>query len=128
MLALLSLLDLVYMFRSTLAATLLKIIALPVPLLRQVFRVLFGCPKGSQEGPQKGPKSIKKRSRNGISKRVPKKLEKRCFSDPPTPLWIELWLQRELDSHFLIRCVFGTLLGLILEVFWEAKWLSLIHI
>ena len=36
MLALLSLLDLVYMFRSTLAATLLKIIALPVPLLRQV--------------------------------------------------------------------------------------------
>ena len=36
MLALLSLLDLVYMLRSTLAATLLKIIALPVPLLRQV--------------------------------------------------------------------------------------------
>ena len=32
MLALLSLLDLVYMLRSTLAATLLKIIALPVPL------------------------------------------------------------------------------------------------
>ena len=66
MLALLSLLDLVYMLRSTLAATLLKIIALPVPLLRQVplgsfwvsffevfFRVLFGVPKGSQEGPQK---------------------------------------------------------------------------
>ena len=43
MLALLSLLDLVYMLRSTLAATLLKIIALPVPLLRQVpFEVLFG--------------------------------------------------------------------------------------
>ncbi len=40
----------------------------------------------------------------------------------PTPLWIELWLQRELDFHFLIRCVFGTLLGLILEVFGEAKW------
>ena len=40
----------------------------------------------------------------------------------PTPLWIELWLQRELDFHFLIRCVFGTLLGLILEVFWEPKW------
>ena len=37
MLALLSLLDLVYMLRSTLAATLLKIIALPVPLLRQVY-------------------------------------------------------------------------------------------
>ena len=36
MLALLSLLDLVYMLRSTLAATLLKIIALPVPLLRHV--------------------------------------------------------------------------------------------
>ena len=36
MLALLSLLDLVYMLRSTLAATLLEIIALPVPLLRQV--------------------------------------------------------------------------------------------
>ena len=36
--------------------------------------------------------------------------------------WIELWLQRELDFHFLIRCVFGTLLGLILEVFWEPKW------
>ena len=36
MLALLSLLDLVYMLRSTLAATLPKIIALPVPLLRQV--------------------------------------------------------------------------------------------
>ena len=36
MLALLSLLDLVYMLRSTLAATLLKIIALPVPLLSQV--------------------------------------------------------------------------------------------
>ena len=36
MLALLSLLDLVYMLRSTLAATFLKIIALPVPLLRQV--------------------------------------------------------------------------------------------
>ena len=35
MLALLGLLDLVYM--STLAATLLKIIALPVPLLRQVY-------------------------------------------------------------------------------------------
>ena len=59
MLALLSLLDLVYMLRSTLAATLLKIIALPVPLLRQVhfevflgfffevfFRLLLGCPKG----------------------------------------------------------------------------------
>ena len=40
----------------------------------------------------------------------------------PTPLWIELWLQREFDFHFLIRCVFGTLLGLILEVFWEPKW------
>ena len=65
MLALLSLLDLVYMLRSTLAATLLKIIALPVPLLRQVpfelflgvffevfFRVLFGCPKGSKRVPQ----------------------------------------------------------------------------
>ena len=36
MLALLSLLDLVYMLRSTLAATLLEIIALPVPWLRQV--------------------------------------------------------------------------------------------
>ena len=36
MLALLSLLDLVYMLRSMLAATLLEIIALPVPLLRQV--------------------------------------------------------------------------------------------
>ena len=32
----LALLDLVYMLRSTLAVTLLKIIALPVPLLRQV--------------------------------------------------------------------------------------------
>ena len=43
MLALLSLLDLVYMLRSTLAATLLKIIALPVPLLRQVlFLSLLG--------------------------------------------------------------------------------------
>ena len=42
MLALLSLLDLVYMLRSTLAATLLKIIALPVPLLRQV---PFGPPE-----------------------------------------------------------------------------------
>ena len=43
MLALLSLLDLVYMLRSTLAATLLKIIALPVPLLRQVhFELFFG--------------------------------------------------------------------------------------
>ena len=43
MLALLSLLDLVYMLRSTLAATLLKIIALPVPLLRQVhFEVFLG--------------------------------------------------------------------------------------
>ena len=43
MLALLSLLDLVYMLRSTLAATLLEIIALPVPLLRQVpFRVFLG--------------------------------------------------------------------------------------
>ena len=41
MLALLSLLDLVYMLRSTLAATLLKIIALPVPLLRQVPFELF---------------------------------------------------------------------------------------
>ena len=36
MLALLSLLDLVYMLGSMLAATLLKIVALPVPLLRQV--------------------------------------------------------------------------------------------
>ena len=36
MLALLSLLLLFYMLRSTLAATLLEIIALPVPLLRQV--------------------------------------------------------------------------------------------
>ena len=42
MLALLSLLDLVYMLRSTLAATLLKIIALPVPLLRQVPEWFFG--------------------------------------------------------------------------------------
>ena len=41
MLALLSLLDLVYMLRSTLAATLLEIIALPVPLLRQVFFAVF---------------------------------------------------------------------------------------
>ena len=37
MLALLSSLDLVYMLGSMLAATLLKIVALPVPLLRQVF-------------------------------------------------------------------------------------------
>ena len=36
MLTFLSLLDLVYMLRSTLAATLLEIIALPVPLLRQI--------------------------------------------------------------------------------------------
>ena len=36
MLALLILLDLVYMLGSMLAATLLKIVALPVPLLRQV--------------------------------------------------------------------------------------------
>ena len=45
MLALLSLLDLVYMLRSTLAATLLKIIALPVPLLRQVY-----APRLSSDG------------------------------------------------------------------------------
>ena len=44
MLALLSLLDLVYMLRSTLAATLLKIIALPVPLLRQVQLDSIGPP------------------------------------------------------------------------------------
>ena len=37
MLALLILLDLVYMLGSMLAATLLKIVALPVPLLRQVY-------------------------------------------------------------------------------------------
>ena len=43
MLALLSLLDLVYMLGSMLAATLLKIVALPVPLLRQVpFGVYLG--------------------------------------------------------------------------------------
>ena len=42
MIALLSLLDLFYMFRSTLAATLLKVIALPVPLLRQVHFGGFG--------------------------------------------------------------------------------------
>ena len=41
-LALLSLLDLVYMLGSTRASTLLKIIALPVPLLRQVFLSSFG--------------------------------------------------------------------------------------
>ena len=41
---------------------------------------------------------------------------------PPTPLWIELSCRRELDFHFLIRCVFGTLLDLIWEVFWGAKW------
>ncbi len=90
MLALLSLLDLVYMLRSTLAATLLKIIALPVPLLRQVpLFVPFWClflvcvfvgalwvPKGVQKGPQNGPKSIKKRFRNGTWKIVPKKLQK----------------------------------------------------
>ena len=35
---------------------------------------------------------------------------------------IELSCRRELDFHFLIRCVFGTLLGLILEVFWEPTW------
>ena len=51
-----------------------------------------------------------------------KKIEKITIFNTPTPLWIELWLQRELDFHFLIRCVFGTLLGLILEVFWEPKW------
>ena len=51
-----------------------------------------------------------------------KNTEQIMIFSTPTPLWIELWLQRELDFHFLIRCVFGTLLGLILEVFWEAKW------
>ena len=51
-----------------------------------------------------------------------KNIEKMMIFSTPTPLWIELWLQRELDFHFLIRCVFGTLLGLILEVFWEPKW------
>ena len=69
MLALLSLLDLVYMLRSTLAATLLKIIALPVPLLRQVsilapfwylFLVSFlGCFLGAQRGPKGSPKWFK---------------------------------------------------------------------
>ena len=51
-----------------------------------------------------------------------KTIEKMMIFSTPTPLWIELWLQRELDFHFLIRCVFGTLLGLLLEVFWESKW------
>ena len=66
MLALLSLLDLVYMLRSTLAATLLKIIALPVPMLRQVllfvlflvsfFVSFWGCFLGAQRGPKGSPK------------------------------------------------------------------------
>ena len=51
-----------------------------------------------------------------------KNIEQMMIFSTPTPLWIELWLQRELDFHFLIRCVFGTLLALILEVFWEPKW------
>jgi hypothetical protein len=53
-----------------------------------------------------------------------KNIENMMIFSTPTPLWIELSCGRELDFHFLIRCVFGSLLGLILEVFWEAKWRS----
>ena len=60
----------------------------------------------------------KKHPKTGFQKNI----EKMVIFSTPTPLWIELWLQRQLDFHFLIRCVFGTLLGLILEVFWEPKW------
>ena len=61
-------------------------------------------------------------SKSHLKRGFQKNIEKMMIFSTPTPLWIELWLQRELDFHFLIRCVFGTLLGLILEVFWEAKW------
>ena len=83
-------------------------------------------PKSDQNGLQKGPQKWSKITKMG-SKSHPKmgfqkNIEKMMIFSTSTPLWIELWLQRELDFHFLIRCVFGILLGLILEVFWEAKW------
>ena len=62
--------------------------------------------------------NLKSHPKTGFQKNI----ENMMIFSTPTPLWIELWLQRELDFHFLIRCVFGTLLGLILEVFWEPKW------
>ena len=72
-------------------------------------------PKSEPKSPKWAPKAIPKEGSN-------KNIEKMMIFSTPTPLWIELWLQRELDFHFLIRCVFGTLLGLILEVFGEPKW------
>ena len=77
---------------------------------------------GLQKGSQKWAKIIKMGSKNHPKMGFQKNIEKIMIFSTPTPLWIELWLQRELDFHFLIRCVFGTLLGPFLEVFWEAKW------
>ena len=75
-----------------------------------------------QKGPQKWGKITKMCSQNHPKTGFQKNIENMMIFSTPTPLWIELSCRRELDFHFLIRCVFGTLLGLILEVFWEAKW------
>ena len=53
-----------------------------------------------------------------------KNIEKLMIFSTPTPLWIELWLQRELDFHFLIRCLwqpFGSHFGGVLGAQMEAK-------
>ena len=88
------------------------------------FRVLFGVPKGSQEGPQKGPKSLKEKSRNGISKRVPKKSQNDDFQHPHIPLDRALAAARARFSLFDKMCLwhpFGSHFGGVLGGQMEAK-------
>ena len=76
---------------------------------------------GLQKGPEKWAKVTNMASKSALKTGFQKNIETMMIFITPH-LWIELWLQRELDFHFLIRCVFGTLLGLILEMLWDAKW------
>ena len=77
---------------------------------------------GLQKGPQKKTKIVKMGSQSALKRGFQKNIENMIIFSTPTPLWIELSCGRELDFHLLIRCVVGTLLALILEVFWELKW------
>ena len=45
-------------------------------------------------------------------------IEKMMIFNTPTPLWIELWLQRELDSHFYEVFPLATILDHFLDLNW----------
>ena len=74
--------------------------------------------KGGPRGPQKGPKWIKKRSRNGIPKRVPKKLPKWSLLGTLNVPKVCKGHQNRWFSCSGIRSLWGLFLG----SFWEPKW------